>query len=1401
MRINWTLLTTALAMFFSAQALAATYGNDFTQANDNTVDWTPLSFNGYPCLTAGTAVNNTAASSSLPGCNWATPDAAGSGALRLNPAQNNQHSAILTQGVFPTNQGLQVTFTTYTYGGDSGGPANNGADGLSFFLVDGSLPQNINGSPNLGAYGGSLGYACANNKTISDGLEGAYLGLGMDTYGNFLNSGDNTATGIAAQLVSSGTNPNLSFGTFSDGPFKQANRIGLRGAGNVSWHWLNQYSPLYYPATLSASAQQAAVRDTCRTGTLWDYRNAVINNITALALNNANLTVTAVNHGYANGTNVNIAGVVTATPIVKNISNVTSTGTTATITVTDATGFANAETVTIGGTVKTTQGITSIGSYSSGPPKTVRVTPVSISGYSVGQSVTIAGVTGGTNSTGGAVTAGSSNNNFASPFTIQSVNLGYFTIVVPNNPGSVNVTAAAVTAYVPVSNTVANLNVGASTFNITLPFTPKSGFTFAGSTITGATPNVPGTYTIANATANTFDVTLSNAAATVNNTSASVQGTGSVAQLATTVRDYAVIPGGFWVLPDATKIANEGALTRAGGAWPITYKLRITPGGLLTYMYSFNGGAYQPVLSNWNITTSNGPVPASFRFGFAASTGGSTNVSEIACFVAEPILSNSSASGNVLQGQQVRTGSKVFFAAYDPNSWSGSVSAFALVKGVGTVTVAATADWDTSCVLTGGACRATGVTSTAATAQGSSNRNILTYNGTTGIPLQWTTLTTAQKAVLNSTDTAGQDRLNWLRGDQSKEQTATPTPGLLRARSGVLGDVVDSGPTWVGPPSQNFAYPFNDTLYASSNATAAENITTAQTYRAFASNNATRTHVVYTGSNDGMLHGSRAGSSNADGSYNATNNDGMEVLGFMPSSVLASSKVVDLTSPTYGHNYFVDATPGYGDLFYGGKWHTWMVGGLGAGGAEVYALNITNPDITPTAVITDPNFSETNASTIVVGDWTPSSLTTCTKFTGACGAANMGSSYGTPIIRRLHNGKWAIIFGNGIGSTNNSAGVFIGLVDPSTGAVSNFYWLDTYKNGTVSNPNGIAYISSSDLDGDHITDYIYAGDLQGNIWRFDVTSSNPADWGVTDFSNPSDKPGIARASPSPLFVAKNSAGTATQPITTRIIVTKTVSAGVQRIIMGFATGQATPLSNTSSVSYATGTQTVYGLWDWNLSNWNAGVTTASGAVIPAAATPLATSASVPTTQPFTRAMLSSTNSKLTQTATNRALGINTVCWQGSSACGTNNQYGWLLDLPDTVVSGGVTTGYEQAVYNPVFSGGELLFNTTTPPAATIGQCTPTLSTGFTMAFNIESGGGVVDKGGNVVSVLGNKYTLSIYGTSIVGVKQSSVGSPIVVAIGSKTVIVSQGNNNNHHVNDFNPSGEVNVKRISWEQLR
>ena len=59
---------------------------------------------------------------------------------------------------------------------------------------------------------------------------------------------------------------------------------------------------------------------------------------------------------------------------------------------------------------------------------------------------------------------------------------------------------------------------------------------------------------------------------------------------------------------------------------PITYTLSITTAGLLSLSYSYNGGATQAVISNQQIETANGALPAAVRFGFAGSTGGSDMV-------------------------------------------------------------------------------------------------------------------------------------------------------------------------------------------------------------------------------------------------------------------------------------------------------------------------------------------------------------------------------------------------------------------------------------------------------------------------------------------------------------------------------------------------------------------------------------------------------------------------------------------------------------------------------------------------------------------------------------------------------------------------------------------------------
>lgn len=1068
---------------FSGAASATTYTDNFsgTQA---TLDWKALD---YACLTAGSGTG------SIPKCS-SPNDNPGYGALRLTPAVNNQTGAILSNFTFPLNQGLQVTFTTYTYGGNSGGTAGDGADGITFFMTDGTKPV----PSTAGALGGSLGYSCSNVNAKYEGLANAYLGLGIDEFGNFLNSGDNTNTGVLNTHYSGDTSLG-SNSWYNSGQQYQPMRIGLRGAGNLTWAYLQSLNPNYY----------------------------------------------------------------------------------------------------------------------SGSPSKTKLTAVCKSGNYVG-------VDG------------------------DSVPLPAYT-------------------------------------------------------------------------------------------------------------NYAVIPGGYRVLPNTQKIAKESATTRTD-AYPITYKITISPSGLLNFAYSYNNGAFTPVLANRLITQDNGPLPSALRFGFSSGTGGSNNVHEITCFQASPLQSNSSAATNTIQSGEVKIGSQVYLATYTPDNWWGSVQSLPLVTTNGTLSISSQANWDASCVLTGGACPAMGTdangnASTTVTAESPSSRQLMTWNPTSGqgVGLQWSNLTTGQQTALNSTDSLGQDRVSWLRGVRSVEQLQS-TPGNLRARTKVLGDVIDSSPTFVGAPvSGTLPDSFADALY--SNASIPESATGAQSYSAFVTAQTGRTNMVYVGANDGFLHGFEAGSYDSSGNYVSTNNDGKELLGYLPSGLLTGSKLVNLTSPVYTHDFYVDATPGVGDLFYGNAWHTWLVGGVGTSGSEIYALDITNPG----------SFSEANASSLVKGDW----------LGGSTALSHLGQTVGTPVIARMHNGQWAIIFGNGLGS-GTSAGVYIGLVDSTSGAVT-FQFLDT-KIGSSTSANGIAYVTSADLDGDHIVDYLYAGDLQGNVWRFDVTSKNTNSWSVSKY-------GANGSAFNPLVVAKDASGNR-QPITTAPVVASVRTGNTNRLMVFFGTGRKTPFTASQGDQYASGTQTFYGIWDYDMSNWN------SIASIKYAT--LSGTQSISRSTLLQQALVSQTaGSGNGQVLGYRTLSTsNKVCWQGATDCtSNNNEYGWYFDLPDT---------NEQIIYNPTIVEGAVVVNTAIPPTISAIQCNPGLQTGWTMAFDPASGGGV--KNGFFPGLSGG-FGANDDGSVTSGIRLDAVGTVTTVKYGGDTYIVTQTVQGAAKLSKVNPPNNENPSRVSWREIR
>jgi type IV pilus assembly protein PilY1 len=205
--------------------------------------------------------------------------AVGMGALRFTngyPYGYHENGAIVSGFTVPSGQGIEITFKTTTYLGNSGGSGQDGADGISFYLLDGCMPVTggaasgiagaavpsgcganpIYGSagktfPAIGAWGGSLAYSCSNSNSPYSGLTGAYIGLGIDEYGNFLNGTSNTLS----ETGTSATGDN----TASGGGY-QPGRIGLRGAGSISGAALTTAygtftgsSSPYYPASLATT--------------------------------------------------------------------------------------------------------------------------------------------------------------------------------------------------------------------------------------------------------------------------------------------------------------------------------------------------------------------------------------------------------------------------------------------------------------------------------------------------------------------------------------------------------------------------------------------------------------------------------------------------------------------------------------------------------------------------------------------------------------------------------------------------------------------------------------------------------------------------------------------------------------------------------------------------------------------------------------------------------------------------------------------------------------------------------------------------------------------------------------------------------------------------------------------
>jgi type IV pilus assembly protein PilY1 len=335
-------------------------------------------------------------------------------------------------------------------------------------------------------------------------------------------------------------------------------------------------------------------------------------------------------------------------------------------------------------------------------------------------------------------------------------------------------------------------------------------------------------------------------------------------------------------------------------------------------------------------------------------------------------------------------------------------------------------------------------------------------------------------------------------GEERASWAAGAAVAGLRERDSLLGDIVNSSPKFAGTTDSGFGM----NIFGGSGQ---------GSYNTFVAGKDSET--VFVGANDGMLH-----------AFNASN--GAEEFAYIPSSVYEQLEV--MSDKAYGgslngHQYSVDGQLFVGDAYLGGTnggWRTILVGTLGAGGKGLFALDVTDPaDFDAGDILFELN--EGNAPEI-------------------------GNIIGTPIIAPMADGSWAVITGNGYNSSDRKSRL---VVIPLDGT-----YTPTYIETGVGGDNGLSEPSIK-TGGGFLARSAYAGDLAGNMYKFDLVNN------TLDYV---------------LFEAKDSGGNA-QPITAAPVLglNPVINSIAPPTMVYFGTGRYLTESDLGSTSE----QSFYGIAD------------------------------------------------------------------------------------------------------------------------------------------------------------------------------------------------------------------------------
>ncbi|SEK68258.1 type IV pilus assembly protein PilY1 [Variovorax sp. YR750] len=337
-------------------------------------------------------------------------------------------------------------------------------------------------------------------------------------------------------------------------------------------------------------------------------------------------------------------------------------------------------------------------------------------------------------------------------------------------------------------------------------------------------------------------------------------------------------------------------------------------------------------------------------------------------------------------------------------------------------------------------------------------RAIITNLGTAGVPFTYVGLDVpagaGYLAELDASSTSvRRDIINYMRGTRTKEKLSG---GTFRDRNSdsIMGGVVNSNPWLQDLPVANFfgpAFPG---------------------YGKFKSVQKSRPKLVWVGAGDGMFHAFTADAL-------------MPVMSYVPQALASRLKEIPNATVTDMRAY-ADGSPFTADVMTSARtdpWKTYLFSSLGRGAKAIFALDVTSP-----GRLTEGNAAETYKWQFTAAD--DADLGYVISEGGTHPASNQAAQ-----VAKMANGKFAVLFGNGVSSTSGKTVLYILFVD---GPNSDGKWVNNthYKRlevGTAGG-NGLMQPTWLDTNDDGIADAIYAGDLKGNMWKFDVSSAEVTEW-------------------------------------------------------------------------------------------------------------------------------------------------------------------------------------------------------------------------------------------------------------------------------------------------------------------